>query len=350
MHLKNYNVYFFFAALVGITFLAFLIMKPLIVPFLIAAILAHLFSPAYEASLKLFRKSGLSSALICLLVALIIIIPVILIALLVINEIQDILSGLNENPEAVRGTFNKVAQAVSSLSFIGVDLNRIADQDAIISGLRGFSQNALLIIQSIYKGVAHFVFSMFIMFFSLFYLLIDGKKLVRKIMELSPLRDEHENVLIKKFNSISRAMIKGTTMIAVWQGALVGMLFAATGVSSPVIFGLLAAIISIIPSVGVGLVWLPVGLFVIFFGDVVSGIIILSGGVFISTIDNVLRPKLVGRDTQMHPLMVLFSTLGGVALFGIPGLIIGPIFLALFVAMWDIYALEFKAQLDRYNN
>jgi predicted PurR-regulated permease PerM len=169
-------------------------------------------------------------------------------------------------------------------------------------------------------------------------------------MQLSPLRDKYEKVLIAKFNSITRATIKGTTIIAIIQGVLGGMLFAFTGVPSPVLLGILMTVSSVIPSFGSGLVWLPVGILMLVFGYFTQGLIILLvGGLVISMIDNFIRPKLVGRDTQMHPLMILFSTLGGIALFGISGFIVGPIILSLFVAFWDIYALEFKAQLKEYN-
>jgi predicted PurR-regulated permease PerM len=181
-------------------------------------------------------------------------------------------------------------------------------------------------------------------------LFIDGEKLVKKIMQLSPLQDKYESILIDKFNSITRATIKGTTLIAIVQGFLGALLFAATGVASPVLFGILMTLSSVVPSIGSGLVWLPIGLIMLFLGHTMKGvIIILIGALIISTVDNILRPKLVGRDTQMHPLLILFSTLGGIAFFGISGFIVGPIVISLFVALWNIYSLEFKTQLEQYN-
>ena len=188
------------------------------------------------------------------------------------------------------------------------------------------------------------------MFFSLFYLLIDGFKLLKKIMQLSPLRDEYENKLIERFNSISRATIKGSLLVSLLQGFIGGILFWATGVSSPVLLGIIMTVSSVIPSVGAGLVWLPVGVIMIASGNITQGVIILIvGGLIISMVDNVIRQKLIGRDTEMHPLIVFFSTLGGITLFGISGFIVGPIILSLFLALWEIYAMEFKRQLASFN-
>lgn len=351
MQFKNYNVYFFFVVLISVTVLAYFIIKPFLVPFLIAAILAHLFSPVYRFFLKFFRSAGLSSVLACFLIVLIIVLPILAVLSLVVNEIQGIVDNFSQNPEAAKKIIGELARNLSALPFLNsIEPDKIISQETIVSAIKAFSQNALTILHGTYKGVVHFIFVTLVMFFSLFYLFIDGKKLVKKIMQLSPLQDKYESILIDKFNSITRATIKGTTLIAIVQGFLGGVLFAATGVASPVLFGILMTISSVIPSVGSGLVWLPVGVVMMLLGHTMEGIIILlAGALVISTIDNFMRPKLVGRDTQMHPLLILFSTLGGIALFGISGFIIGPIMISLLVALWDIYALEFKAQLEQYN-
>jgi predicted PurR-regulated permease PerM len=297
------------------------------------------------------KKNGASSFLTCLLIALLIVIPILIVLTLVVDEIQRALNNFSVNPEGVKGTISALLENLKTIPFFeNIDLEKNINQDSITIGVKSLSQNALAILQGTYSGVAHFVFVTFVMFFSLFYLLIDGKKLVKKIMQLSPLNDKYEKVLVTKFNSITRATIKGTIIIAIIQGLMGGVLFASAGVSSPVLLGILMTISSVIPSVGSGLVWLPVGILMMVSGYFVEGLVILLVGAFlISMIDNFVRPKLVGKDTQMHPLMILFSTIGGIALFGISGFIVGPIIMSLFVAFWDIYALEFKDQLEKYN-
>lgn len=352
MELKNYNVYFFFVLLIGITLLIFFVIKPFLVAFFVAAILAHLFSPAYKSLLQWTKnRKGLSSAITCLLIAVIIVTPLISVSALVINEVRGVVADISEESPDLGKIINRMNSGFANVPLLGnIKTENLLNQENIVSAVKSFSANTIAILQSTYRGVVHFIFVTFIMFFSLFYLFIDGNRFVKLIMKLSPLQDKYEGVLLEKFNSMVRATLKGTTFIAIIQGTLGALLFWATGVASPVLFGILMTISSVVPSVGSGLVWLPVGVGMIILGYPIQGIaILLFGGLFISTIDNFIRPRLVGKDTQMHPLLILFSSLGGIALFGISGFIVGPIVMSLFVALWEIYSLEFKKQLTEYN-
>lgn len=353
MQLKNYNVYFFFLLLIGATAMAYFILKPFLVPLLIAAIIAHFFNPVYDFFLKLFGgKKGISSAVTCLLILIIIIVPFYFIASILVSEVQNIIHNFYQNPESARTIINNFSSKLSSSPFSNlIDVKKIINEQVIISTTKDFSQKALAIAESTYTGMAHLVFVIFVIFFSLFYFFIDGKKLVKKIMQLSPLQDKYESILIEKFTSITRATIKGTILIAIIQGSLGGILLWLTGVSSPILFGVLMTISSVIPPVGSALIWFPVGIVMIILGNFAQGIaILLIGTLVLGTIDNFIRPKLVGKDTEMHPLLILLSTLGGILLFGISGFIVGPVVMSLSVALWDIYAMEFKSQLDQYNS
>jgi predicted PurR-regulated permease PerM len=352
MVLKNYNVYFFFAVLIGATVLVYLVIKPFLVPFLVAAILAHLFNPVYQSLQQITGgKKGISSAVACLAIGLIITIPIFLVTSLLVAEIGNMLSSLSGGARDLSHIISAINENLAKIPLVKyVSLQKLINQETILSVVKSFSQNTLAILQSTYTGVANFIFVTFITFFSLFYLFIDGNKLLKYVMHLSPLKDRYEGVLIEKFNSIVRATIKGTTLMAIFQGSLGAILFWATGVVSPVLLGILMMISSVIPTVGSGLVWFPAGVVMILIGHPIQGIVILLvGSLFIGTVDNFIRPKLVGKDTQLHPLLILFSSLGGIALFGIPGFIVGPIIMSLFVALWDIYSLEFKGQLEEYN-
>lgn len=352
MQFKNYNVYFFFAILIAITTLVFFMLKPFFIPFILAVILAHAFNPVYEKLLKLTgRKRGLSSALVCLLVAFIIIIPISFVLYLVISEVQMIIDNFSQSPESVKNSLDKfIGDAASLRIFRALDIRSLVNQETISTLIKNFSQNALGVLSSVYSGTVQFIFTVFIMFFSLFYIFIDGKKLVKKLMELSPLKDSYEETLIKKFNSITRGTIRGIFLIAAIQGALGAVLFWVTGIPSPAFLGILMGVASVIPSIGTGLVWLPVGIIMLVLGNVTVGVIILVAGVLIiGTVDNILSPKLIGKDSQMHPLLILFSILGGIVLFGAMGFIVGPIIMSLFVVFWEIYSLEFKNQLEKYN-
>lgn len=331
--------------------MAYFILKPFLISLLIAAIIAHFFNPVYNFLLKLIGKKGIASAITCIIILIIIVVPLYFVASLLANEVQNFVHNFSQNPESAQKIIDNFSSKLSSSPFSEfINAKKIIKEDVIISATKDLSQKALVIIGNTYLGVAHLIFVVFVMFFSLFYFFIDGEKLIKKIMRLSPLQDKYENILIEKFNSMTRATIKGTTLIAIIQGTLGGILFWTTGVFSPILLGVLMTISSVIPSIGTGLVWFPVGIIMIIAGNFTQGIaILLAGALVLSTIDNFLQPRLVGKDTKMHPLLILFSTLGGIALFGISGFIVGPIVMSLSVALWDIYAMEFKNQLKQYN-
>ena len=193
------------------------------------------------------------------------------------------------------------------------------------------------------QGAFNVIAMLFIMIFSMYYFFKDGPAFIEKFKRMSPLSDDYEDRLIEKFSSMTRATIKGTLVIAVIQGCLGGIAFWIFGVPSPLFWGLAMVILSIIPMVGSALVWLPAGIIKVATGSWGEGLgILVVGFGLISTIDNVLRPRLVGKDTAMHPLLIFFGTLGGISVFGIVGFIVGPIIAALFVTIWEIYASEFK--------
>jgi len=339
----NYSKYFFFVILLGLTALAFFMMKSFLIPFLFAVILVHFFNPVYSFILDKTGKKGLSSILTCFFIALLIIIPALVVLALAANEVQSAITRLAGDT----GIFGRIVSFSDRLAeipfFKAIDFERLVNQDSILSISKSFSQGFLLVLQGAYTGILRFVFVMFIMFFSLFYMFIDGEKLFEKIMRLIPLKREYEKQLVDSLDSMVRATIKGTILMAILQGIVGSILFWATGVSSPLFFGILVAVSSVIPSIGSGLVWMPVGVAMILLGHPTAGIVVLlTGFLVISTMDNVLRPKLVGNDTEMHPLLILFSTLGGITFFGIAGFIIGPVVASLLISLWDIYALEME--------
>ncbi len=351
MQLRSLNVAFFFILLFGVGTVVFFIFQPFLTAIVAAAILAALFKGTYHEFEKWFHgHRGWSAFLTCLLVIIIIITPVFVVLSLAINEANILYRTLGEE-SALEKIIDSSLSAVRDIPYLSTFFDmQTLNQEEILSDIKQFSQNALGLLQAAYQGITHFVFWVFVMFFTLFYFLIDGKRALRYLMQLSPLRNEHDALLIKKFVSISRATLKGTLVVGVIQGLLGGITFWIAGIPSPAIWGLIMVLFSIIPMVGTGIVWLPAGIIMLLLGHFWQGIFILSVGMgIISVIDNILRPKLVGKDTQMHPLLVFFATLGGISFFGLPGFVIGPIIISLFMALGEIYSIEFREQLKEYN-
>lgn len=355
MKVSHWNVYFFLAILLLVGYMAFLVLQPFMTAMLVAAVLAVLFFPMYQRTLSWVKEyQGLSASVVLTVVVLLIIIPVVVLSFAALTEANRLYE-LIDSERVSWAAANVWADGVNSSALWmriagGQTVQEVLGLDAILSSLRNVSGSLVVFLEALYQGVADFLFWMFAMFFALFYFLIDGKQALRFIMRISPLRDEHERILIREFVSMSRATIKGTLVVAFVQGLFGGLAFAIAGVSSPVLWGLIMGFLSLIPVLGAGLVWFPVAVFLLVTGQIWQGVFMMAFGFgVVSTIDNLLRPKLVGQDTQIHPLLVLFATLGGLSLFGFVGFLIGPIIVALFMSLVKIYEIEFKSQLDQFN-
>ena len=196
------------------------------------------------------------------------------------------------------------------------------------------------------EGTFSFFLSLFIMLYSMFFFLVHGPVLVSTILGYIPLVETDKRRLLDVSLSVSRATIKGTLIIGVIQGSLAGLGFAVAGIESAVFWGAVMAVLSVIPGIGATLVWFPATIYLFATGHEVAalGLFAWCAGV-VGTIDNVLRPMLVGRDTEMPDLLILLATLGGIGMFGASGLVIGPMLAALFLAVLTIYSQVFATEL-----
>ena len=186
------------------------------------------------------------------------------------------------------------------------------------------------------------VLMLFVVLYAMYFFLKDGKSALDKMLYYLPLPPQDETRMIERFMSVARATIKGTIIIGAIQGALGGVAFAVVGVSGAAVWGTMMALLSAIPGLGHALVWIPVTIYLAIAGQwgACIGLFIWCAGV-VGSVDNFLRPWLVGKDTELPDLVILVSTLGGILLFGPFGFIIGPIVAALFVTVWDLYGVAF---------
>lgn len=192
------------------------------------------------------------------------------------------------------------------------------------------------------RGTANFLFLLFIMLYSMFFFLRDGPQILNRILYYMPLHSRDELRMVDKFVSVTRATLKGSLVIGVVQGALAGGAFAVIGIEGAAFWGTVMAVLSIIPGVGTALVWAPAAIYLGVNGQLAASIgLTIWCLAVVGTVDNLLRPALVGRDTQMSDLLIMLSTLGGLLLFGPVGLVVGPIIAALFVTVWELYGEAF---------
>ncbi len=333
-----------------ISVLFFNVIKIFLVTILLAAVFTALFYPLYEKFLKIFgNRRGTSAILCCLVLLLGLMVPVYIIADLVSGEAIDLYKTaepkvseiINKGDEGFLGKI-KNYPIVKQFNLDTIDWQ---------SSLQDIAKNMANIIGNVInktsKGTFQVLTDLFITLFIMFYFFRDGDKLVNRIKYLSPLDDRHEEVLMQRFVSVSRATVKGTLVIGLVQGTLGGLTLWIFGVSSPILWGLVMVILSIIPLVGGWLVLYPAAIIQLILGNTWQGIaIIVVTSVVISNVDTLLRPRLVGRDAGMHDLLIFFSTIGGISLFGIMGFIIGPVIAVFFLTILDIYTIEFESTLD----
>lgn len=191
-------------------------------------------------------------------------------------------------------------------------------------------------------GTANFLFMTFVFLYTMYFFQMDGPKLIRKILYYLPLGSDDENLMLDKFTSVTRATLKGSLLIGLLQGGLAGIAFAVAGIDNAVFWGTVMAVLSIIPSIGSALVWAPACVILIAQGSVGAGAgLLVFCALVVGSLDNLLRPILVGKDTRMHELMIFFGTLGGIMMFGIAGIFIGPLIASLFVTIWELYGIAF---------
>jgi predicted PurR-regulated permease PerM len=353
MEVKNYNAHFFLLLLVGISAFAFFLVKPFIIAIIIASVLAVVLHRPYHFFLKITRQSETLSALLVSLLGIIVLVVVFaFLSSLVVNEATGLYKSIsNGGTNSYQASIDNIVQSAQGNHFVqSLGVYSLINRDSIGKIVSQLGSGLLAIAQGLYMSIASGIMLVFVIFFSLYYFLIGGRDLVGHLMYMSPLKNSHEKLLIEKFVSISRATIKGALVISFIQGLIGGVMFSVAGIPSAAIWAILMMVFSLVPLVGSGIVWVPAGIILLLLGNIWQGIFVLSVGFgIISVIDNFLRPKLVGKDTQMHPLVVLFATLGGISMFGFFGFIIGPIIMALFLTLWEIYGIEFKGQLKKYN-
>lgn len=350
MRVERMSRYLLLVVLIGIGIVFFSMVKIFLVPAFLAAVFAGLFYPFYNWLLKLFRnKKGWSAFVCCLILLLGLLIPIYIVANMVSREAIWFYESAEQVVQEIvdqgdQGTLGRLQnfELVKKLNLDKInwqaELGEIAKKAASILGT---------VINKASKGTFQLLTNLFLTFFAMFYFFRDGERLIDRLKYLSPLADKYEDELMGRFVAVSRATIKGTLLIGLLKGALGAITFWIFGIRAPILWGVVMVILSVIPMVGFGLVMYPAAIVMILIGQVWQGIVmILIAAVIIANIDNILGPRMVAREAGMHDLLIFFSTLGGISMFGVMGFIIGPIIAALFLTVLDIYSIEFKPQLD----
>jgi predicted PurR-regulated permease PerM len=332
---------FFFTLLILATLAFAVLVNVFIIPVFWAVTFAIVFEPLNQRfAAAMGGRGALASGLTLLGIVLLILLPLLLLGVAVTGELSTLMQAIEagdvDAAAPVRWVQQQMPALFEYLSGLGLEVENLrgrVSEFALYAG-QWIAGNALQIGQN----ALQFVVGLTLMLYLLFFFLRDGHAVVERLVRILPLGDTRERHLFKRFSEVVRATIKGTFVIAAVQGAIGGIAFAFLGIRGAVLWGVVMAAASLLPVVGSALVWLPAAVMLMTTGELVKGIVLIAVGVvLVGSADNVLRPILVGRDTGMPDYLVLLATLGGLALFGITGLVIGPLIAALFITLWEMF-------------
>jgi predicted PurR-regulated permease PerM len=333
----------FLIVMVVVVSVAFLAMiRSFLMTVLTAAIFSGLAWPLYARVVRLFGgRRALASAATLLLMLVIVFVPLFAILGLVVNEamtltndIRPAVQRLIEEPtyldQALQGVpwYEQIAPYREQILTSAGDL---------VNAVGGFLVNSL---SSATRGTVTFVLHFFILLYAMFFFLTDGPRMRDAILAHVPLSDDETQQMKDRFMSVTRATVRGTIVIGIVQGVLAGVAFWIAGIPHALFWTVLMVVLSILPLIGSAIVWVPACVILIATGHVLAGVVLAAFcALIVGSVDNVLRPRLVGHDTRMHDLVILFSTLGGIITFGPIGFIVGPILAGLFITSWEIFGL-----------
>lgn len=341
-----------FLALLAAVTVAFLwVLMPFFGAVLWGVSLAILFTPLYRRLLRRMpgkpNAAALSTLAICLFI---VILPIAMIGVSLVQEVVQVTQKIRSGQINFADYFQQILAAMPQWVMNIFNRFNLGDMEAWQARISaGAAQGSQLIASqalTIGQNTFDFLVSFFVMLYLLYFFVRDGANLSKTMREALPLAQPHTEYLLNKFTTVIRATVKGNVAVAVAQGTIGGLAFWFLGVQGALLWAVLMAFLSLLPAVGAALIWGPVAIYFIATGHFWQGGILIFVGVFvIGLVDNILRPVLVGKDTQMPDYIVLMSTIGGMAIFGINGFVIGPVIAALFMAAWSLFMASHKLEV-----
>lgn len=316
------------------------IIWPIITPLFLALVTAYILYPLYASLYKKTKRKNLSAITVSLVVVLLLSIPAVYLA----SELgREILTGYD------RATAGFAANENCGEAEVGcqlISLINIEDPElraAVENSLQRVSSGIFNWISGAVFSIGAVLFNIFLMFFFMYFILRDGKDSIRYIKKYMPMKAAHLQHIFDRFHDITYALIYGTIITALIQGFIIAGIFFALGIASPVFWGVIAAVLSLLPIIGPPVIYVPAAVILILQGSVLKGIILLAfGGLIVSNIDSIVKPKLLSDRANLNPAVALIGFIGGIAVFGLAGLLIGPIILSLTLTFID---LAFKQKL-----
>jgi predicted PurR-regulated permease PerM len=332
----------------GVSLLFLAVAWPFLKPLLLGALLAGLSHPLFRWLTRVLRgRASLAAALTLLILFVIVAGPLSAFVGVVVQQAigvsNDAIPWVQQHlgPATAFNAHDWLVRRFPSLAAYVPQQEQIADNAGKVAKAIG----AFLVAGAtqVTAGTATFLLNLFIMLYAMFFFLRDGRSILEKILYYTPLSHADELRVLERLTSVTRATIKGTLVIGIIQGALAGLGFWVAGLDGAAFWGTIMAVLSVIPGIGAALIWVPAVIYLFVIGDTWTAVLLLTWcAAVVGTVDNLLRPTLVGKDAKMPDLLILIGTLGGLFLFGPMGFIVGPLVCGLFLTVWDIYGATFK--------
>ncbi len=325
------------AAVAFAVYLCWLMVRPFLDVLAWAAVLAILFHPVHRRLVERTRRPSVSAAISCLLVILVILVPLSFITLAVGREFTGAAKNLQGLASSLLDPNNATVGRVLGWAERYVDTGHLRDPETIKQYLEGMSGAIAQRTVRLAGGALGAVVEIFFILFTMYYLFRDGAGIVRGLPSVLPLETAQSEEILGRTKEVIGASVYGVLVIAAIQGALGGLAFFMLGLPSPIVWGVAMAFFSLIPMAGSFIVWVPAAIYLAATGQWwKAGFLVFWGAVVIGMVDNFLRPKLVGEKTKLHELFIFFSVLGGLQVFGVLGLVLGPVVLAITLALFDV--------------
>jgi predicted PurR-regulated permease PerM len=362
---------FFVVLLVALGAVMLRLMSPFMDTIIIGLVIVQLFYPVYKTIYNRFKFKAVAAFSTTVLAFILLIIPIILVGFLAVFEIAGVVNSLqsagavNGNQatistlelrinEFIQGWDNNLANSGMNLKQLLADANLVetTPDNVFKVNLNALTLNLLNVIKDslapaltgIISGGLNAAFFGFLLIITLLYLFTDYQNLPKLLSKVSPLDDKIDKLLIHKFTETNRAVILGSFLVAIAQASAVSILMIIMGIGAPVLLWMIMVIFSLIP-VGSGVVWLPAGIILILTGRVLEGVfLIVYGAIIINVIDSYLRPKIMKDKVELHPLIIIFSALGGLTAFGPLGILYGPVIAVFFSSLMEIYIEHYSTK------
>jgi predicted PurR-regulated permease PerM len=312
---------------------------------LLASVFAGVTRPIYRRiRIRVGGRDALASALTILLLLVLVIGPLTGVLGVVVAQAIDVVQSVGKQVPEIQAKLKEIEAQWQGhpiyariQPYLGTAISKAGEAAASIGTfLLHRAQAATL-------GTISFIFSAFVLFYCMFYFYMDGPALLAAIQRNIPLSTSDQDQILGRFTSVTRATLKGVLFIATVQGLINGLGLLIVGIEGWVFWTMVMIVLSIVPLIGAALVWIPAMGYLVLTGHPIKALVLfLICGLVSGSVDNVLRPRLVGKDTQMHDLLIFFSTMGGLEVFGVSGFIVGPILAAVFLTVWDIFGATFR--------